>query len=93
VLPVLAGEIVVPRQPLPVIDDRFDRLGIVAKCVLEFLSLHQCLRSAVGIHHSVKVFFDLNLFLLAHRIDHVEHLVIPAQLLLCLGINFAHRRP
>lgn len=90
--PVRAGKIVVPRQLLPVLHHRLDRLGIVAKRVLEFLSLLQRLLSAVGIHHGVKVLFDLGLFLLAYDIHHVEHLVIPAQLLLCLGIHFANRR-
>ena len=90
---MLSGKIIVRRQPLPVLQHRLDRLGVVPKGLLEFLSLLQRLLAAFGVHHGGKVLFRLALVLLAHRIDHVEHLVIPAQLLLGLGIDLTNRCP
>jgi hypothetical protein len=37
-LPMLTGQIVVNRQPFPVLHHRLDRFGVVPKRVLEFLS-------------------------------------------------------
>jgi hypothetical protein len=37
--------------------------------------------------------FDFALLLLADRIHHIEHLVIPTKLLSGLGINLSNRSP
>ena len=81
------------RQPLPVLHHRLDRLGVVAKGLFKFLSILKRLFSALGIHHGVKMPLGLNLLFLADRIHHIEHLVIPAKLLLGLGINLPNRSP
>ena len=90
---MLAGIVVVRCQPLPVLHHRLDRLGTVPKGMLELLSLRDRLFAALGVHHGLEMALNLALLFPAHRVDHVEHLVIPAQLLLSLGINLAHRRP
>jgi hypothetical protein len=63
------------------------------KRLLEFLSLLQRLLPAFGIHHGVKMTLGLDLLFLAHRVHDVEHLMIPAELPLGLGIDFSNRCP
>jgi hypothetical protein len=71
---MLAGIVVVRRQPFPVLRHRLDRLGTVPKCLLELLSLCQRLFAALGVHHGLEMALDLALLFSAHRVDHVEHL-------------------
>ena len=91
---MLSGKIVVRRQPLPVLQHRLDRLGVVRKGLLEFLSLPFNASWQLSAYiMAVRCFFASPWSFLLTTVDHVEHLVIPAQLLLGLGIDLTNRCP
>jgi hypothetical protein len=70
-----------------------DHLRLVEESLLKLLAGLAGLRATLRLHHRSRMRFGSGLLACAKRIQQIEALMVPAQLLLHLGKHVAHGRP